>query len=117
MNENESDSLSAVIAQCEFVSVYTSYFVHLPVFNRYNITSQKDLREAARSLSKYIDEKNSQRTTKEKLVEHTPEVMPPVSLVNCERPDTWVTVCTGHIGDTSSPRGGSDALEGVFGYG
>jgi len=34
-----------------------------------------------------------------------------------ERPDTWVTVCTGHIGDTSSPRGGSDALEGVFGYG
>jgi len=27
---------------------------------------------------------------------------------------TWVTVCTGHIGDTSSPRGGSDALEGVF---
>ena len=34
-----------------------------------------------------------------------------------ERPDTWVTVCTGHIGDTPSPRGGSDALEGVFGYG
>src|SRR6202043_4248777 len=34
-----------------------------------------------------------------------------------ERPDTWVTVCTGHIGDTSSPRGGSDALEGVFGDG
>ncbi|HXN50927.1 MAG TPA: hypothetical protein VN943_03245, partial [Candidatus Acidoferrum sp.] len=37
--------------------------------------------------------------------------------VSYERPDTWVTVCTGHIGDTSSPRGGSDALEGVFGYG
>ncbi len=34
-----------------------------------------------------------------------------------ERPDTWVTVCTGHMGDTPSPRGGSDALEGVFGYG
>ena len=34
-----------------------------------------------------------------------------------ERPDTWVTVCTGHIGDTSSPRGGNDALDGVFGYG
>jgi hypothetical protein len=34
-----------------------------------------------------------------------------------ERPDTWVTVCTGHTGDTSSPRGGSDALDGVFGYG
>ena len=34
-----------------------------------------------------------------------------------ERPDTWVTVCTGHIGNTPSPRGGSDALEGVFGYG
>jgi hypothetical protein len=30
------------------------------VFERYNITSQEDLREAARSLSKYIDEKNSQ---------------------------------------------------------
>jgi integrase len=52
------------------------------VFNRYNITSQKDLREAARSLSKYIDEKNSQRTTKEPFVEHAPEVVPPVSLVN-----------------------------------
>jgi neutral trehalase len=38
-------------------------------------------------------------------------------LYNNERPDTWVTVWTGHIGDTSSPRGGSDALEGVFGYG
>jgi hypothetical protein len=24
--------------------------------------------------------------------------------VSYERPDTWVTVCTGHIGDTSSPR-------------
>jgi hypothetical protein len=23
--------------------------------------------------------------------------------VSYERPDTWVTVCTGHIGDTSSP--------------
>src|ERR1700730_10644130 len=34
-----------------------------------------------------------------------------------DRHDTWVTVCTGHIGDTSSPRGGSDALEGVFGDG
>jgi hypothetical protein len=34
-----------------------------------------------------------------------------------ERPHAWVTVCTGHIGDTSSPRGGCDALEGVFGYG
>jgi hypothetical protein len=51
------------------------------VFNRYNITSQKDLREAARSLTKYIEEKNSQRTTKEPLVEHTPEIVPPVSLV------------------------------------
>jgi hypothetical protein len=34
-----------------------------------------------------------------------------------ERPETWVTVCTGHMGDTFSLRGGSDALEGVFGYG
>jgi hypothetical protein len=39
------------------------------------------------------------------------------ALLVFERPDTWVTVCTGHIGNTSSPRGGSDALEGVFGYG
>lgn len=39
------------------------------------------------------------------------------TIADVERPDTWVTVCTGHIGDTSSPRGGSDALEGVFGYG
>jgi integrase len=52
------------------------------VFNRYNINSQTDLREAARSLSKYIDEKNSQRTTKEPLVEHAPQIVPPVSLVN-----------------------------------
>lgn len=51
------------------------------VFNRYNITSQKDLREAARSLSKYTDEKNSQSTTKEPFVEYT-EVVPPVNLVN-----------------------------------
>src|ERR1700730_508837 len=35
----------------------------------------------------------------------------------CERPDTWVTLCTGHIANTSSARGGSDALEGVFGDG
>jgi integrase len=52
------------------------------VFNRYNITSQKDLREAARSLTKYIDGKNSQRTTKEALVENPSAAVPPVSLVN-----------------------------------
>ncbi len=52
------------------------------VFERYNITSQKDLRDAAQSLSKYIEEKDSQRTTKESLVEHAPEVISPVSLVN-----------------------------------
>jgi hypothetical protein len=52
------------------------------VFNRYNITSQKDLREAARSPGKYIEEKNSQRTTKESLVPQPSETVPPVSLVN-----------------------------------
>ena len=37
-----------------------------------------------------------------------------------ERPETWVTVCTGHMGDTSRQAclaGGVDAVEGVFGYG
>ena len=35
-----------------------------------------------------------------------------------ERPETWVTFRTGHIGNTSSlGKGGSDALEGVFGHG
>src|SRR5271169_5836683 len=37
-----------------------------------------------------------------------------------ERPETWVTVCTGHMGDTSRQAclaGGVDALEGVFGHG
>lgn len=52
------------------------------VFNRYNITSQRDLREAARSLSKYIDEKNSQSTTKESLAENAAQFGLPVSLVN-----------------------------------
>src|SRR5690606_18179479 len=34
-----------------------------------------------------------------------------------ERPETWVTLCTGHMGNTSRMRshaGGVDALEGVF---
>jgi integrase len=52
------------------------------VFERYNITSQEDLRDAARSLSKYIEDKNSQRTTKESIVGHTSETVPPVSLIN-----------------------------------
>ena len=52
------------------------------VFERYNITSQEDLRDAARSLSKYIDEKNSQRTTKVSLPEKSPETLQPVSLLN-----------------------------------
>ncbi len=52
------------------------------VFERYNITSQEDLREAARSLTKYIDEKNSQRTTKVSFSENSGETVPPVSLVN-----------------------------------
>jgi hypothetical protein len=35
-----------------------------------------------------------------------------------ERPERWVTHCTGHMGDTSFLEwGGSDALEGVFGHG
>src|SRR5262249_13389867 len=34
-----------------------------------------------------------------------------------ERPETWVTHRTGHIGNTSSPRGGGYALEGVCGDG
>jgi hypothetical protein len=49
------------------------------VFERYNITSQE---EAARSLSKYIDEKNSQRTTKVSLLENASETISPVSLIN-----------------------------------
>jgi hypothetical protein len=47
-----------------------------------DITSQEDLREAARSLSRYIDEKNSQRTTKVPFVENPSETVPPVSLLN-----------------------------------
>ena len=34
------------------------------VFERYNITSQEDLREAVRSLTRYLETKNSQSTTK-----------------------------------------------------
>jgi integrase len=52
------------------------------VFNRYDITSQGDLREAAQKLTKYIEEKNSQRTTKVSLQENSSETVPPVSLLN-----------------------------------
>src|SRR5258708_4634901 len=39
-------------------------------------------------------------------------------VVASARPDTWVTDRTGHIGYTFSLfKGGSDALEGVFGHG
>jgi len=34
-----------------------------------------------------------------------------------ERPDTWVTLRTEYIGNTSSLRGGSYAFAGVFGNG
>src|SRR5258708_7422398 len=35
-----------------------------------------------------------------------------------ERPETWVTERTGHIGNTFRQRlGGVDAVEGMFGYG
>src|SRR5580704_15061800 len=35
-----------------------------------------------------------------------------------ERPETWVTLCTGHMGNTFRPlAGGVDAVEGVFGRG
>jgi integrase len=52
------------------------------VFNRYDITSQGDLREAAQKLTKYIEGKNSQRTTKVSFPENSSEAVPPVSLLN-----------------------------------
>ncbi|HXN99305.1 MAG TPA: tyrosine-type recombinase/integrase [Candidatus Acidoferrales bacterium] len=52
------------------------------VFNRYDITSQGDLREAAQKLTKYIEEKNSQRTTKVSLPDNSSETIQPVSLLN-----------------------------------
>jgi hypothetical protein len=52
------------------------------VFERYNITSQEDLREAARSLTRYLETKNSQSTTKVTISQTSSENKPAVSLLN-----------------------------------
>ena len=52
------------------------------VFERYNITSQEDLREAARSLTRYLETKNSQSTTKVTVAQTSSENHSAVSLLN-----------------------------------
>jgi hypothetical protein len=52
------------------------------VFERYNITSQEDLREAARSLTRYLETKNSQSTTKVAVAPASSENQHAVSLLN-----------------------------------
>jgi hypothetical protein len=52
------------------------------VFERYNITSQRDLREAARRLTTYLDEKNDKSTTKVNTLESLQETTKDVSLIN-----------------------------------
>jgi integrase len=52
------------------------------VFERYNITDREDLRDAAQRLTRYLDEKNSQSTTKAPSVKLPAENQPTVSLVN-----------------------------------
>ncbi len=52
------------------------------VFERYNITSQEDLREAARSLTRYLETKNSHSTTKVAVAPASSENQPAVSLLN-----------------------------------
>ena len=52
------------------------------VFERYNITSERDLREAARRLTTYLDEKNDKSTTKVNTLESLQDTCKDVSLIN-----------------------------------
>ena len=52
------------------------------VFERYNITSQDDLSEAARSLTRYLETQDSQSTTKVTVAQTSSENQPAVSLLN-----------------------------------
>ncbi len=52
------------------------------VFERYDITSQRDLREAAESLTRYIGSKNSQSLTKVPEIKSAPETPASANLLN-----------------------------------
>jgi hypothetical protein len=52
------------------------------VFERYNITSQEDLREATRSLTRYLETKDSQSATKLTVAPTPSENQKAVSLLN-----------------------------------
>jgi integrase len=52
------------------------------VFERYNITSQEDIRDAAWKLARYLETKNSQSTTKVNVAQTSSENKPAVSLLN-----------------------------------
>ena len=52
------------------------------VFERYNITSQEDLREVARSLTRYLETKHSQSTTKVTVAQASSENQTAISLLN-----------------------------------
>lgn len=94
------------------------------------LTASRTLEPANKAYFLYVRQKPTEQAKLLKMVlsncqidavNITPTYRKPFDLIVAraknERPETWVIHCTGHMGDTSSLLGGSDALDGVFGHG
>jgi hypothetical protein len=85
----------AVKPDVRYSSVGTSRPVSMPLVTKPTNTHRRDVRGANASRSSVITKKNFSISS----------AVNASGSVSFERPDTWVTVCTGHMGDTFSLYG------------